>query len=193
MTDDDEMVYLGAEIPKEKAEAVKSILDHGEQTDLIRFLADVIVETGGFERDNVFAARIQKVKNKLEQKTTDRDRLNRDIDDLTDELESLRERRERVLSQEDQYQATLEQLERGFRAGDHGHLDPGHPRIQEVANQYDLEPTSVLDDLKERNPDVPPKAFKDYRAVSGSPFKGLSDDQVTLPLEDRESLDGPQT
>lgn len=178
-------------VEKSEKEMLDQIFDHGELSETFRDVVDRIIETEGYTRQTVYDARIEEKKSKLETKRQKRDRLDREIDELTDEIGDLREQRSNLLSKEDEYHGALKTIEHGLRKPREGREDtafigavwPTHPRIQALAEQYDKTPQTVMDDLRERNPDVPERAFTEKNGA----FAGFEDGRDTLPLSERES------
>lgn len=189
---EDEGAYFGARIEDEdKIELVKELLRHGEQSKILRDVVDTIVKTGGYDRHTVFDSRIEQKKETLQELRRERRHLDEEIGQVESELEQLRERRENILSQQDEYEIALAAIERPFRAGEFGHVDVGHARIQELAEEYGRRPDDVHQDLRDRNPDVPDYAFSQYGHVStiNGKFEGLPGSKAALPPDEREPLD----
>jgi len=102
----------------------------------------------------------------IEHKEEREEMVRSQIKDLQEELQQILEEKEALLSkkekmQEEQnaYEEHLEELEEFLLQG--RHLDPTNPRVKNAASIGDVDPTEVIKELKERNPDVPDHAFVD--------------------------------
>lgn len=193
MSDDDrsEWPYKGGKIPPDDAELFDELTDHGEASYIFRDVVKRYNESHGYDRRTTYDARIEYLKEKLQVAEGKIQKWKDEVRDIKEEIELVRERRESVLTQQEEFEIALETVETPFREGEFGHIDPGHPRIQELAEKYGRQPDAVHQELRDRNPDVPDRAFREFRSVTslGGPFEGLPGDQPSLPLDEREPLD----
>ena len=179
-------------VEEQEKEMLDQIFAHGELSETFRDVVGRIIETEGYTRQTVYDARIEQKKNELAGKREKRERLEREIDELADDIGELRNQRSNILSKEDEYRGGLKTLEHDLRRPRGGRNDNSwvgavwatHPRIQALSEQFDKTPQTVMDDLRERNPDVPERAFTE----SNGAFVGFEDGRATLPLSERESL-----
>lgn len=181
-----EMKQVMAEIPSEDKEMLDEILAHGELTELIREVVSSVVEGEGFNRRTVYDARIKQVTRKITDTRDEINRLHRELERLENTRDTLQQEREGVLTKAEEWEAAFGEVERAFRAGDLGHLDPGHQRIKDIARRFGKTPDAVHEELRDRNPDVPDHAFKQTMFVERR-FGGLPESQVGLPVEERRS------
>jgi len=78
----------------------------------------------------------------------------RKLETLKTELERMEER--------DTYENGLADLEDILDDGKN--VDPGHGKVEKVANKYGRTPEQVIEDLKDRNPDLPDDRFDERRS-----------------------------
>lgn len=149
-----EDVQFFARIPRN----LKQLVDGDERTNKEVAKTALWREFGG-ERQELIDMRIN-------QKREEEEMILQHINELEDDLEDVREEKQALLSkkaemeeEQDAYEEHLEDLEKFLLQG--RHLDPSHPRVKNAANIGDVEPTEVIEDLKERNPEVPDYAFID--------------------------------
>lgn len=190
-SDRDDWPTIAFTAPPEDKELFDELTEHGEKSFLFRHFVRSYNESQGYDRRTAHDSRLEFLQEKLDEAKARRAQADADVQELEDEIELVRERRESVLTQQEEYEIALSTFERAFRAGEFGHVDAGHARIQELADEYRRRPDDVHDDLRDRNPDVPDHAFRAYQHVStlDGKFEGLPDDQVPLPPDEREPLD----
>lgn len=184
--DGDDTTTMGAQVPVETAEVAKEKLEYGEWSEYARELAEVIAFGDGFNERTPYDVVIAKKKDELDHAREMRAEWESEVQSLTEEIENLKQEREEYKTTEDQFEGALWQLEQDFRAGEIGHLDETQPKIKNLAERFDKTPESLMETLRQRNPDVPQYAFKPLQAVREK-FWGLPDDDVATPVGNRES------
>lgn len=113
------------------------------------------------------------------------------IEDRKIREQKLEQKISNLTSTDDRYEAKLEELEYSLRRGDI-HAYEEFPRVQRVADAGKREPAGVIQDLKERNPDVPAYAFEpappahERDGLHTQRWNGVPDDEVETPVENRE-------
>ena len=184
------------EVPTPQKEMLDEIFEHGERSEVFRDVVDTIIGMEGYDRQTVFDARIERKQDELEQLRDQRDDLDARIDAVHDELDDLRRQRENVLSREDEYRGALKALEWDLRRRPDGPDDTStlrcvwdeHPRIQGLANEYNKQASTVIADLRDRNPDVPAEAF--HEGVLNQTYRGLPAHQARRGVDEREGPGG---
>ena len=180
----------GAEIDEETKRILDEKLDRGESAELIREFAETIAYGGDWDARTPLDMQIERVKTELNKARERRRREDAKVETLENELADLRQKRESVQTAGEQFEGALKQLEQSFRRGEIGHAFVEHPRIQMLADDYDRDAQAVYDDLVDRNPDVPDRAFAppigwEKRGETHGTFTGLPDDQATTPVDER--------
>lgn len=187
-SEDNDTKALAAEVDAEVHENLKEKLDHGEISELLRRVAETVAYGGTGDKRTIFDERIEMKREELDTKRYERKIVDTDIDRLEQELRELERKREQVETKEEQFMGEIKGIERRLRAGELPCVFTDHAEIANLKNEYGRSKESIIDLLRERNPDVPEYAFvdnlRDQRA-----FSGFSDvDQVTLPVGQRESI-----
>lgn len=187
---------LVVELAASKKEVLDEIFEYGELTATFRDVADRIIEQEGYTRQTVYDARIEQKKQARDDHREARDHHAERADELDDEIEELQRERANVLSKEDEYRGALKELERDLRREPTGPDDDTltciwatHPKVQGLADEYGKQADVVLDDLRDRNPDVPNEAFTE--GVVSQSYRGLPPEQARLPVDERDAEDTP--
>lgn len=183
--DDEDTVRVNVEVPQSVRDTAKKKLGHG----------GISKEVRNRLREIAFGPELNQ-----------RSRLERQRQDLADELRGLREERRGIDSQietvenridavddqlaslssrEEKFEAKVEELESRLRR-DGVRIDPEHPAVVRAAATGGVEPEGVLEELKERNPDVPDFAFEDGLHDYENQWNGVPEEGLGVPPEDRE-------
>lgn len=159
MSDSEEMVQLVVEVPKNTKEVAKRNLEYGGLSREVRHTLARIAH--GEE-----TAELQRVKDNLEDLRDQREEYKRKRDEIENELSDVErkiERNEQKLSRlrdmESEYEGRLMSIEDQM-IQDGMRVFPDHGQILSVAQEYGQEPLDVINDLKERNPDLPDEQFQ---------------------------------
>lgn len=192
MTDDtNDTARINFNYDAEKKEMLDALLDHGELSGILRETLDTVIEQEGFDRKTVYDARIARKEAEARELRAERDLVNREIEVAEDAKDGLREKREDVLTDEDEYRGALKALETDLRfkpanGGTIEYITTDHPRVTSIAREYDKPNPEVMDDIRERNPDIPSKAFSGVTTLNSiESFEGLPADQARLPVDER--------
>lgn len=160
----------------ETHQALKSKLEHGELSEELRqysrqlaFGADVSEEERLLEERRELAKERREIDGDIETLKKKREEVERKLDRVDGRLEHLRER-------DGEYDGVIAMLEEDLRDG--ARVMPGTDKVKRAAKIGDCEPEDVIEDLKERNPNVPDKAFR--RAKSGESPRW--NDDTSTPL-----------
>lgn len=147
---------------EEAVETAKGKLEHGELSERLRETIRTIAygaETTERERLREKLKDLREDGREIDQQIrelrVDREEINRDIERVETRLEQLQE-------DDGKYDGVLEMLETDLSDG--VRITSGSPRVQRAAEIGNCEPTQVIDDLKDRNPEIPDKAFRTAHA-----------------------------
>lgn len=180
MTEHDKTVNFRAD--RDTVEAAKKKLEFGEMSERLRETLETIAYGAeATERERLREKLRDKrhegreIDREIQQLRTDREELNRQIERIETRLEQLEE-------DDGKYDGVLEMLESDLHDG--VRITSGSPRVERAAEIGNCEPPQVIDDLKDRNPNVPEKAFRsaaagedpDWRDTRTNAF-ALEDDQ----------------
>ncbi len=155
----DDHVRVTHRVPSHVRDAAQDRTEHGELSEEVRSLYQRIA----FGEE---VAEHDTVRRELERVRDEKDDTRRQIRELQAELEELERRETRLeeklskhTSRQDKYEGHLEALETQLRDGTH--IWPDHPGVKRAANTAEMEPEEVIEELQERNPEVPDYAFQD--------------------------------
>lgn len=179
----------GAEIDAELYKALDNSLERGERTAVLREVAEKLAagEYDGYTVNDIKVAQkreeIEDLREVMRQARADLERTESELDDL------LRER-EQIETEADRYDGALWSFEQDFRAGDVGHVTGNEPGTIKIADEFGKSVDGVVNDLRERNPDLPDKAFEceDHYALKSTSecvFEGLPPEKAATPVEKR--------
>jgi len=159
MSENEEMVQLVVEVPKETKEVAKRNLEYGG---LSREVRNTLARIAHGEE----TAELQRVKDNLEDLRDKRSELKQSRDEIENKLSDIErkiERNEKKLDRlrdmESEYEGRLMSIEEQM-IEDEIRVFHDHGQILSVAQEYGLEPIDVINDLQERNPDLPDKQFR---------------------------------
>ena len=163
-------------VDEETYELAKNKLEYGEMSELLRqTVRGIAVGTDTTERE-----RKQELLEDKRKAVRDIDReiddLENDKDEILREIERIERRLNELLEQDGEYDGVLAMLEEDLQSGIR--ILGGSDKVAKAAQIGDCSREDVVDDLKERNPDVPDKAFRP--AEQGEPAAWNSDN--TEPL-----------
>lgn len=174
MTDDDRQLVT-FKVDEETYEIAKGKLQHGELSEELRTRLDQIAYgTQTTKREQLreelqsYREKKRELDNEIGQLRKERDEVNRKIERVEDQLDTLRDR-------DGEYNGALEMIE--SRLHDGKRIHPKHDLVDQAAQVGDKTSSDVIDDLMERNPDVPTCAFElaspdeptDWRNKENSP------------------------
>lgn len=159
MTDEDDYVRVSHRVPEHVREAAQQNTKHGEMSELVRSLYGRIAfgdAEGGAESIEI----------ELERVRAEKDDLRQEIRELQNELQTVEQRETRLeeklsthRSRQDKYEAHVESLEQLLYDGTH--VWPGHPVVKKAAQASNRDPETVVENLQDRNPEIPDYAFED--------------------------------
>lgn len=157
--EDDELVQVNHMVPRGIKEQAKQKADQwGELSDAVRRVYRIIARRGEFGDKGELEVELLKAKH-------DRERLEEQIDELSEQLSVVTEREKEIEEQiatreerESTYESHLEEIESEIRSGQS--VFPEHGMVEEAASVGNTNPMSVIDELRDRNPDLPDAAFK---------------------------------
>lgn len=156
---DDDHVRVTHRVPGHVRDAAQDRTEHGELSERVRTL----YQRAAFGEE---VAEHDTVQRELNRVRDEKDDVRRQIREKQAELERLERRETRLeeklskhTSRKDKFEGHLESLETQLRRG--AHISPSHPGVQRAANTGEVDPEEVIEELQERNPEVPEYAFED--------------------------------
>lgn len=156
--DDEELVQVSHLVPKQLREDAQENSGHGDLSDAVRQAYRIVAYGDDYENTARLKQRLERAKNEYKRLREEEDRVQEQKEETQKRIQRLRERIEEAESQEERYDELLADLESQIYAG--SHVFPSHGDVEEAADVAGKEPEAVIDDLKERNSDIPEDAFK---------------------------------
>lgn len=137
----------------------KDRLGHGGISELVRTeLQRVAHGEEATERERI-KSQLAELREKREGLTSERNRINDKLDDIERRIERAEDQLDSIRDKQGEYEGALQVIEQQMAEEGH-HVFEGHGQIKDAAEMADCEPADVIEDLKERNPDLPPEQFK---------------------------------
>jgi len=159
----DDRAQIGFEVDKDAKELIKRKLDHGELSDILR--EEVYAIAYGQE-----VGRRKKIQKRLEQIEQERIETREELERAKSKLSELNEERERLEQElanlsdiDQQYQDLLEEIEQEWLA-EGKRVFVGHGKVEKAANLKGCDQEEIIQELKERNPNLPEKKFTEKLA-----------------------------
>lgn len=171
--DEEDPAQICVNVPQTLKDAYDATHEHGELSNHVR--EKIERETFGEElsrqmqlerlRDE-FQARLEREKDRRDEAESKIKAIKTRIAQVKDELDQLEDR-------QSAYEEYLIELERVIRGG--GRVFPGHGKVAKAAGVGGHDPEDVIQELKERNPDIPGRAFVEKRR-DPTPWNGVNSD-----------------
>lgn len=185
MSDSEETVRVVADVPKSIKMAAKEKLPHGG---LSQEIEDALSRVA-FGEELTQRSRLERQLDDLQKKRQDlqdeRRELDAKIETYDNKIETVQREMSNLSSREERYESKLEELEVRLRV-EGTRLDPGNTHVKRVAKESQKEVEGVVQDLKQRNPDVPDFAFEDGLHDHQNSWQSIDEEDVT-PVEEREA------
>ena len=153
-----EKQFVGFKAPKDTVELAKSKLAHGEMSEILRQrLASVAHGTDVAEETRI-KDNLEELRESRRDKLQEIQNLQNDVDEIERKIGRKEERLDVLREQEGQYDGVLAMLEEDLHGGMRIFTESG--KVKRAAELGDCTVQDVINDLKERNTDVPDQAFR---------------------------------
>jgi len=153
----DDMKYVGFNAPRESVEKVKSDLEHGGLSRILRERLEEAaygVEVAERTRVKENLRDLREERRGIESKIS---KLQNDREEKDREIERLEQKLDRLAEQDGEYDGHLQSIEANLHDGKS--VFTGHPLVKSAADAGDCDETDVIQDLQERNPELPESQF----------------------------------
>jgi len=165
MSDDEQdHAQINVTVPRETKEIAKRKLEHGGLTRVVRdALTRVAHGEDVSEREKV-TDKLRQLRDTKREKISKRNQLDDEIAELEVKIERAENRLDELDDKQGEYEGTLKMIEQKMH-DDGMHVFPGHGMIDEAASIGGCSPEDVIDDLRERNPDLPDHRFEEKNSI----------------------------
>ena len=167
---------VGFEVDKDTVETAKQKLEFGEMSQRLRETLEAIAHGTEVAEETRLTDRLQTLREERRSLRQQRDNVENDLDEVNRKIERVEQRLDSLREQDGQYDGVLAMLEEDLHSG--VRILGGSDKIKRAAELGDCSVDEVIDDLKERNPEVPEKAFRPAQA--GEPADWQSDETESL-------------
>jgi len=156
MTKHDKTVNFKAN--SETVELAKNKLEYGEMSELLRETLDRVAHGADVAEETRLKDALEAIRESKRDLREERQHVERQLEEKSREEERIEQRLDALREQEGEYDGVLAMLEEDLHEG--VRIMEGSNKVKRAAAIGDCDPEDVLADLKERNPDVPDKAYR---------------------------------
>ena len=167
---------VGFEVDKDTVETAKQKLEFGEMSQRLRETLEAIAHGTEVAEETRLTDRLQTLREERRSLRQQRDEVENGLDEVNRKIERVEQRLDSLREQDGQYDGVLAMLEEDLHSGIR--ILGGSDKIKRAAKLGDCSVDDVIEDLKERNPEVPDKAFRP--AEQGEPADWQSDNTESL-------------
>ena len=157
-------------------EQAKAQMEHGEMSQRLRETLEAVAHGTEVAEETRLTDRLQTLREERRSLRQQRDNVETDLDEVNRKIERVEQRLDSLREQDGQYDGVLAMLEEDLHSG--VRILGGSDKIKRAAELGDCSVDEVIEDLKERNPEVPEKAFRPAQA--GEPADWQSDKTESL-------------
>ena len=180
---EDEYVRVSHRMPARLRDAARSAAEYGELSDRVRATYKTVAYGEAEGRSSELQLELETVRDRKERLRGEIRELQSELDTVESREARLEERLAEVQRRGERYEGHLESIETQLRGGTH--IFPELPAVQRAAQTSNNTPAEVIAELQERNPEIPDHAF--VRADKApKPWRGLGDPGL-------RSVDGDDT
>ena len=142
---------------RDAKELAKDKLDHGELSAELRQTVQRLAFGEEISQRETTKRRLAELRDEKDTLRSEKREIEAQLEDVEQEITRVEERLDKMERKEDKYEASLEMLEESLRNGQRVFED--HGQVIKAAKVGGKDAADVLDELRERNPDIPEQAF----------------------------------
>lgn len=152
-------------VPADVKERAKEHAEYGELSEAVRDVYRIYASAGG-------SGTLAQLEIKLRKTRREKESIQERIDALNEELTEVKKREAELQAEIRNYQRESTEYERLLCELDELLVDgaavfESHAKVQNAASVGGVSTTEVIDDLRERNPDLPDSRFEEGSATAG--------------------------
>lgn len=153
------MAQINVKVPRDTKELAKKQLDHGGLSERVRQELEWIAHGEEVSEKKRLKDRLEDLRSDRQEKKVERANLDREIDELNRKIERVEDQLDSLRDKEGEYEGALQMIEESMRE-DGMRVFEGHGQIKEAASIGDCSQQTVIQDLQERNGDLPEGRFE---------------------------------
>lgn len=157
--DDEELAQINVKVPERTKELAKEELEHGGLTRVVQETLSQIAHGGKTTERQRTLDHLEELRDEKREKVEERNTLDSEINDLELKIERAENRLDELDDKMGEYEGMLQLIESQMHE-EQMHVDPGHGKIRDAAKKAGCDESDVIDDLRERNPDLPEGQFQ---------------------------------
>jgi len=146
---------------KQTVEAAKDKLEYGELSEELRATLDRIAHGADVAEETRLTDRVEQLREERRELQRERDDIVDKIEETERDIERVERRLEELRETNGEYDGVLAMLEGELHDG--VRVMAGTDTVKRAASIGDCTPEDVINDLRDRNPDVPDMAFRPAR------------------------------
>lgn len=156
---DKETQQVTARVDKEAYEAAKKHLEHGGITREIRNTINAIAFGETTAEKEQLKQRLAQEREERSELRSQRAQVDRKLENKDRIIERIESRLDTLRDKEGEYEGALQMIESDI-INEHKNVFVGHDQVKNAAEMGNCTQEDVIDDLKERNPDIPDQRFE---------------------------------
>jgi len=161
MKDEDNRTRSTFLVDETTLEEAKGKLDHGELSEELRTTVQRIAHGAEVAEETRLTDHLETLREARRKKRQERDNIEQELEEINRDIERTERRLEQLREQDGEYDGVLSMLEEDLHDG--RRILGGSDKIKRAASIGDCSVDDVVEDLRERNPNVPDKAFRPAR------------------------------
>jgi len=154
---DEEVVRTTIRMPRNVRDEAKAQTEHGELSEMVRELYREVAFGEEINKREQYKKQLERVRDDKDEIRSKIRELQTQLDNLESKEARLEERLNETTSLRDKYDGMLEMLEHEIYSGEN--IFAEHAAVKRAARTSNLDPEEVIEELKERNPEIPEYAF----------------------------------
>lgn len=158
MSDEEDTERVTAEVPKRDKEIAKAKLDHGGISREIRKTITRIAHGAEISERERLKEDIETWRDERRGKVHEKQSLENEIDELDVKIERAENQLDELRDKQGEYEGALQIIEEEMHEVGMCVFE-GHAKVEHAASLGDCSVEDVMDDLRDRNPDLPESQF----------------------------------
>jgi len=169
----------------ETVELAKSKLEHGEMSERLRQTLEHIAHGADVSERTRLKDQLQEKRRQRREVEQELSTLQSERDELDRDIERIEQRLDELLDKQGEYDGALSMLESELHSGEYVYSEKAS--VKQAATVGECSPESVVDDVRDRNGDVPDAAFEMPTVHGPNDWREAADGYDTTPNKDKET------